>query len=205
MTMPPSPPPEEPAEPRKDDYPVDKLEREAIGLPPLSDDEHKRVEPPQLVRLAVALWLVAALTLVIGFGLMVGNTDAIADAQVEAWEEAVRAEDPQTQRDITPEQIRDGAPGLVWLFAIGGVMLALLLAVFAYRAREGTRSARSVLAALTALVAVFVLFMPAEYVNFAHWVALVLAVGALVGLFVPQAGDYFPKLPVTRKRWRDYS
>lgn len=199
------PPPDEPAEPRKDDYPVDKLEREALGLPPLSDDDHKRVQPPQLVRLAVALWLVAALALVVGFALMVANTDAIADAQVEAWEEAIRADDPQTDRDITPEQIRTGAPGLVWLLAIGGVMLALLVAVFAYRAREGTRSARSVLAALTALVAVFVLFMPAEYVNFAHWVALVLAVAALVGLFLPQASGYFPKLPVTRKRWRDYT
>lgn len=203
MTQP--PPSDEPAEPSKDEYPVDKLEREALGLPPLSDDDHKRVEPPQLVRLAVALWLVAALVLTVGFALMVGNTDAIADAQVEAWEEAVRADDPQTDRKITPEQIRSGAPGLVWLLAIGGVMLALLLAVFAYRAREGTRSARSVLAALTALVAVFVLFMPTEYVNFAHWVALVLAVAALVGLFLPQANEYFPKLPVTRKRWRDYT
>lgn len=196
---------EGPDDAKRAEYPVDPLEREAVGLPPLEDYERKPVNPPQLVQASVLLWVAAAVALVVGFVLMILNIDEIADAQVEAWEQAIRAGDPQTDRDITPEQIRSGTPGFVWLLAFGGVMLALLIAVFAYRAREGTRSARTVLLALTALVAVFVVFMPGEYVNLVHWAGLVVAVVALVTLFLPQVNEYFPKLPVTRRRWRDYS
>lgn len=192
-------------EPRPDDYPVDKLEREAVGLPPLEDHERKPIDPPREVRLSLLLWGASALALVAGFVLMITNVDEIAAANVASYEAAVRANDPIMRTDITSADVKGGASGLVWLLGVGGIMLAVLVVLFAYRAREGTRSARSVLIALTVLVLAFAVFMPPVYVNFAHWASVVLAVAALVPLFLPQVSEYFPKLPVTRKRWRDYT
>lgn len=207
MTEPPEHP--ERPEPRPDDYPVEKLERESVGLPPLSDDfERKPADPPPLVRLSVLGWLAAAAVLVIGFVLMIVMIDDIADAQVEAWEQALREGDRLSQfdknvREVTAEDVRSGTPGLVWLLAVGGIMLAGLLVVFGYRVREGTRSARSVLFAITALIAAFVIVMPDYFVNYAHWAAVAIAAAALVPLFLPQVAGYFPKLPRTRRPWRE--
>ncbi|MGH3432890.1 MAG: hypothetical protein ACRDQB_08655 [Thermocrispum sp.] len=200
----PEPPPDEPPEDATSyEYPVDKFERESVGLPPLEEHGRTAVDPPREVRLSVLLWLAAAVALAAGFVLLIANVDDIAAANVASYERAVRAGDPIMRTDITAADVQAGASGLAWLLGTGGIMLAALVVIFAYRVREGTRSARSVLLALTALTAAFAVFMPAEYVNFAHWACVVLAAAALALLFLPQVSGYFPKLPVTRRRWRD--
>lgn len=201
----PEPPEEPPDEQRPMEYPVDPLERASVGLPPLEDQARMPVNPPREVRLSVLLLIGAAVALTLGFILMITDVDAIAAANVASYEEAIRVDDPIIRPDITSTDVQAGASGLVWLLGVGGVMLAILVVIFAYRVREGTRSARSVLIALVVLVLAFAVFMPAVYINFAHWASIVLAAAGLVLLFLPQVSGYFPRLPVTRKRWRDYT
>lgn len=205
MTGPSRPePPEEPSDDARPlEYPVDRLEREAVGLPPLESAE--RPEPPREVRLSVYGLLAAAAALALAFVLMIADVDGIAEANLAAYDAAVKAGDPIMRPDITPADVKAGAAGLAWLLGVGGIMTAALVVLFAYRVREGTRSARSVLIALLVLVLAFAVLMPSAYVNFAHWAAVLLAAVALVPLFLPQVSGYFPKLPVTRKRWRDYT
>lgn len=186
-----------------DHYPVDPLEREAAGLPPLSDDSRERPDPPQEVRFSVMLWALSAGLLVLASALMIIGMDEIIAGNVAAYEEGMRLGDKIVKnRDISAADVKSGTPGLVWLLAVGATMLAVLLLVFAFRAREGTRSARSVLIALTLLMLAFAIFMPEYFVNFAHWAAIAVAVAALVPLFLPQVAGYFPRLPSVRRSWR---
>lgn len=186
-----------------DEYPVDELERAAAGLPPLSS-EPRQVEPPQLVQVSVLLWVFAAALLFLASALMIVNMDEITAGNVAAYEEGIKAGDKIVKnRDISAADVKEGTPGLVWLLAIGGAMLAVLVLVFAFRARVGTRSARAVLIALTALIAAFAVFMPEYFINYAHWASVVVAVVAIVPLFLPQVADYFPRLPTVRRSWRD--
>lgn len=197
-------PDEEPPEP-EDDYPVTDLEREAAGLPPLSADK-REINPPPLVHFSFLLWIVAAAVLAAGFVLMVGNQDEITARLLDAYEQARRAGDPTTARKgVTPANIAEGVPGLLWLFAVGAFMFAGLFVLFAYKAREGTRSARTVLIALLAAMAVFVIGMPTEFVNFLQVAGVGLGVIAAVLLFLPSVSHYFPRLPRTKRRWQDFS
>lgn len=191
---------------RNDDYPVDDLEREAHGLPPLSNDRRERPVPPGPVQLSFWLWVAAAALLVVGFVLMVGNQAEIIESLLDSYERARLAGDPVTERSgVTPENIATGVPGLLWLLAAGAVMIAGLIVLFAYKAREGTRSARSVLIALTLAVAAFAIGMPGEFVNFFHVIALGVAAVAIVLLFLPSVAAFFPRLPRVKRRWQDYS
>lgn len=188
---------------RADDYPIDDLEREAAGLPPLSGDRRDKPRPPQLVQVSFLLWITSAVLLVAGFALMLLNSEEIANKLVEAYESALRRGEPV--RDVTPEQIASGVPGLLWLLAAGGAMVAALFVLFSYKTQEGTRSARTVLFALLVLVIVFAVGMPGEFVNFLMILSIVAGGAGLIVLFLPGVGDYFPRLPRTRKRWRDFS
>lgn len=191
---------------RADEYPIDDLEREAAGLPPLSNDRRDKPRPPQLVQASFLLWITAAVLLVAGFVLMVANSDEIANKLLEAYDSAERAGDPVTRREgVTRADIVAGVPGLLWLLAAGGVMVAGLFVLFSYKTREGTRSARSVLIALLALVIAFVIGMPGEFVNLFMILSVVAGGAGIVLLFLPGVGDYFPELPRARKRWRDFS
>jgi hypothetical protein len=194
--------PEEPAAGPDYSDPVDHLEREAAGLPPLESRERPAGPPPREVTLSVVLWLAAAAATALAFILMIVDVDEIAAANVAAYERAIRAGDPIMRTDITAEDVEAGASGLAWLLGSGGVMLAILVVTFAYRVREGTRSARTVLSALTLVIAAFCAFLPVEYVNLAHWIGLALSVVAAVLLFLPAASAYLPKLPVAKRRWR---
>lgn len=191
---------------RPDDYyPVDDLEREAAGLPPLSSDK-REVNPPALVHYSFLLWILAALVLVAGFVMMVANQREITAQLLDSYEQARRAGDPiTTRKGVTPANIAEGVPGLLWLFAAGAFMFAGLFVLFAYKAREGTRSARTVLLALLTAMLVFVIGMPDEFVNFVQFIAVGIGLSALLLLFLPSVSGYFPKLPRVKRRWQDYS
>lgn len=198
--------PDETPDPAEDKYayPTDELERAAAGLPPLSSEGKRDIDPPPLVRAGVTAWLTTAAVLAIGFVLMILNMDDIAASQVDAYERGMRAGDKiVTDREITAADVHNSTPGFVWFLAFGGMTIAVLIAVFAYRAREGTRSARSVLVALAVLIAAFDFGLPSAFINFAHWAALIIAVGATVLLFLPAVDDYFARLPNTRRRWQE--
>ncbi|MPY78994.1 MAG: hypothetical protein GEV04_10955 [Actinophytocola sp.] len=187
-------------------YPVDEAERAAMGLPPLSSDRRERPDPPQLVRISVLLWLLAAGVMVAGFVLMLANQREITRELLNAYEVARRAgESIANRQGVSDADVAAGVPGLLWLLLAGSVMIAGLIGLFAYRAREGTRSARTALLLLTAMLLVFVVGMPSAFVNLLHLFALGLAAIAAVLLFLPNVSGYFPPLPKVRRRWQDYS
>lgn len=189
---------------RADDYPIDDLEREAAGLPPLSSDK-REINPPNLVHYSFLLWIAAAIALFVGFVLLLGNEAEIAASLIEANEEAVRRGEPGAGVDVTPLQIESGVSTLLGILAAGALMFSALWVLFAYKAREGTRSARTVLVALTLVLIAFVFGMPKEFVNFVQVLAVLIACAAAVLLFLPSVSGYFPRLPRTRRRWQDYS
>lgn len=194
---------EEPEPSKGGDYPIDDLEREAAGLPPLSDDLREKPKPPPLVHYASLMFGVVAALVVVGFGLLVADGPKIADELVDAFEQAKQAGDPvAAQRGVAPGDVRSGVPALLALLCAGGVMIALLILLFAYQARAGRRSARTVLAALVLIIAAFVIGMPGSFVNPVLIVAVVAGVAGLVLLFLPPVASYFPRLPRTARRWR---
>lgn len=186
--------------------PVDDLAREGAGLPPLTRDDREPVTPPRPVRVAFGVLSVAAAVLVVGFGVLVGSADAVAADLLEAYEAARRAGDVTAQqRALSPSDIESGVPGLLWMLAAGALMIAGLVVLFAYKAREGTRSARTALVVLVGIVLVFCVGMPAAFVNPVIVLAVVLGIGGLVPLYLPAVAGYFPKPPRHRRRWRDPS
>jgi len=211
VTGPDSPygPADEPEEPdrssRETEYPIDEREREAIGLPPLSSDRRDRPDPPQVVRISVLLWVAAAIVTVAGFVLMLSSQRQIVAALLNAYEVARNAGESIANRNLSEADIAAGVPGLLWSLVVGSVMIAGLIGLFAYRVREGTRSARTALLTLTLVLLVFVFGMPGVFVNLVHVIGLALAVIALVLLYLPAAAEYLPRLPSVRRRWRDPS
>ncbi|MGH3517447.1 MAG: hypothetical protein ACRDQ7_08550 [Haloechinothrix sp.] len=169
------------------------LEREAAGLPPKPRlGAAPTFTPPPPVRTSFWLWVASAVVLIAGFVLMVASEREIADALIEG----------NTDRRLTEDQIRGGLYAVLWMLAVGGAMFGVLFVLFAYKAREGTRSARSVLTALTVAVIAFqVLMWP--FMNAVLVTSLVLACVALVLMHLPSVWGYFPPLPRTVRRWRD--
>ncbi|MDV6012635.1 hypothetical protein [Haloechinothrix sp. LS1_15] len=167
-------------------------EREAAGLPPSPDSGGVPAGgPPGPVRVAFWGWVVAVALFVVGFLLLPLRRDQIVDELVEAG-----------GGQVTADEVAAGALPVLWLFAMAGIALALLMLLFAYKMREGTRSARSVLVALVLVMLAFHLALQA-FVNPVTTVALALACAATVLLYLPGVGDYFPKLPRTVRRWRE--
>jgi len=143
---------------------------------------HEPVHAPTPVNVSCGLWGVAGVLLIGGFVLTVSHQDRIvADFMASAGEQ-----------DISRAQLADGISTAVWGLLIGAVAYAGLLGLFAYKAREGTRSARSVLTGLTVVLVLsqFVLFP-----NTVTVMACVVAVVAVVLLYLPSVATHFPRVP----------
>lgn len=168
-----------------DEYP-DTRGNEARGnegeFSPDPGPHHEPVYAPTPVNVSCGLWGVASVFLIAGFALTVVRQDRIV-ADFAARDTAAA---------VSTEQLADGVTTAVWGLLIGAVAYAGLLALFAYKAREGTRSARSVLTVLTValLLAQFVLFP-----NTLTVLACGVAVVALVLLYLPSVALHFPRIP----------
>lgn len=161
-------------------------QRRARGLPPapsLPGDERPKVNPPTPVKVSFALFLVAGLVLIAGFGLTLTAKQEIIDTLVEMNNDEQR---------ISNEQIASGTTTLLWTLLFGAVVFAVLFALFAYKAREGTRSARTV---LTVLAVVLLLFQLLLFSNLVTLAAAFLALVATALLYLPTVQDYYPKVP----------
>ncbi|GAB3501333.1 hypothetical protein [Amycolatopsis cihanbeyliensis] len=161
-------------------------QRRADGLPPaprLPGDAPKEVNPPRVVNISFGLWVGSGLSMVAGYVLTLVSKDQIIEQLLE-----------QTRDDrITPADMASGTTTFLWAVLVGSIAFAALFVLFAYKAREGTRSARSV---LTVLAVVTMLF---QFVLFGHVIfatlSTLLAVAALVLMYLPSVAYYFPKLP----------
>lgn len=162
-----------PARPGKDEeYSVMPTAAEA-------DAQRSGASAPKLVHYSFWLWITAGLSAVAGAGLAFSAKDAMVDKAVE------QNKDPR----ITEQMIEQGAGTLLWSLLVGSIILAVLYALCAYKIREGNRSARTMLIVLAVITVLF------QYV-FGSMIGLLsalLAVGALVLLFLPSTRDYFPQ------------
>nr|WP_091618591.1 hypothetical protein [Amycolatopsis saalfeldensis] len=142
------------------------------------------VNPPLPVTISFWLWIAAGVVVIVGQA----YTLLIKDQLVA---ELVRQNQQGTGQKVAPDQIASGTNTLVWLLLIGGVVFAVLLGLFAWKAREGTRSARSV---LTGLAIVCVLFQIVIFYNFFTLIAAFVLLIALVLMYLPSVANYFPKV-----------
>src|SRR5699024_9331838 len=124
-------------------------------------------------------WGVAGVLLIGGFVLTGLQQDRIvADFMASSGEQ-----------DISRAQLADGISTAVWGLLIGAIAYAGLLGLFAYKAREGTRSARSV---LTGLTVVLVLAQFGLFPNAVTVLAFLVSVVAFVFLYLTRVASHLP-------------
>lgn len=149
-------------------------------MPTAAEAQQQRpgADAPKMVHYSFWLWLTAGAVAVLGAALAFPAKDAMVQNAVR------QNKDPR----ITEQMIAEGANTLLWSLLVGSVILAALYGLFAYKAREGTRSARTALIVLTVITVLFQ-FVFGSIIGL---LSAVLAMGALGLLFVPSTRDYFP-------------
>ncbi|HKN53234.1 MAG TPA: hypothetical protein VJX66_12065 [Amycolatopsis sp.] len=161
-------------------------ERRKLGRAPdpvLPGQVVPKVTPPRPVAISFWVWLAASVVIVAGQIYTVLNKQAIIDDLTKRTRE--------TGKQFDPAQLASGTTTLIWTLFVGGVVFAALLMLFAYKAREGTRSARTVLTGLAVLSVLFqLLFLQGLFAD----VSALLLVIALVLLYLPRVAEYFPKV-----------
>lgn len=160
-------------------------QRRARGLPPaprLSGDPQPTVNPPTPVKVSFLLWILAGLVLIAGYGLTLTAKQQMIDSLIEMNNDAT----------ISDDQIASGVTSLLWMLFVGGIVFAVLFWLFAYKAREGTRSARTVLTVLAALVLVFQMLLFSNLVTLG---SALLSIVAVALMYLPSVQEYYPKVP----------
>jgi hypothetical protein len=142
-----------------------------------------KAAPPRPVAVSFWLWPAGGVVLILGYVQLLAGKSAVIDRYVEGT----------TDPKITPQMIADGVTAMLWFLLVGSAVFVLLFLLFAYKAREGTRSARTVLTVLP-LVMVLLIFTFAPVLTYLTLVAVLLFVIALVLLYVPSVSGYFPKV-----------
>lgn len=166
-------------------------ERRSKGQPPsprFSGDAVAPVTPPPLVTASFWLWIVAGVVLIGGQVYSLTVKQQIIDELIKG---AAETKLKPGQKPVPPDMIASGTGTLLWMLFIGAVVFALLIGLFAYKMREGTRSARTVLTVLTVII---VAFQIAIFYNLFSIVAAVVTVIAISLVHLPGAAGYFPKV-----------
>lgn len=90
------------------------------------------------------------------------------------------------------EQVASGTTTFLVVVLIGAVSFAILYVLFAYKARQGTRSARTVLTVFFAIALVFQFTLGLFQLVLAL-LAMLVALIALILMYLPGVRPYFPK------------
>ncbi|GHE97972.1 hypothetical protein GCM10017786_33550 [Amycolatopsis deserti] len=160
-------------------------ERRAQGLPPapsLPGDEVERPDPPKPVQVSVWLWVACGVLFVLGYLLLFLGRQVTIDRLVR--------ENPNPQ--ITPDRISDGLTVLFAVLLVGSVSFAALYVLFAWKARQGTRSARTILTVLIAITLIFQILL--GFYTTVTLIATLLGLVALALMYIPSVQPYFPKV-----------
>ncbi|WIX80156.1 hypothetical protein QRX50_05025 [Amycolatopsis carbonis] len=144
--------------------------------------EPPKEQAPGPVRAAFILTIVASLVLLIGQVVTIFFKQQLVD-------QAVKATPPGRKLDLA--QLESNATTLVWALFVGALCFGIIMVLFAYKAREGTRSARTVVTMLALLGLVFQLGLVRSVFSVVSSLLLVILV---VLLYLPSTKDFFPKV-----------
>jgi len=132
---------------------------------------------PTPVRYSLVVWITAGACGVINAIILLSNKQDLIDTWIRTKE-----------RDITNEQIAQGANTLLWTFMVAAVVFAALFTLFAYKAQDGIRRARLMLTMLCLITVLFYfLIQPTPF----GLMAALLAAVATVLLYLPSSNTYF--------------
>ncbi|TCO65232.1 hypothetical protein [Actinocrispum wychmicini] len=135
-------------------------------------------DAPPVVRYSFWTWIFAGAVGLIDAVLLWSVKNALVD-------QAIRQ---NTNSTVSADQIRSGADNLVWFVTITAVVFAVAYAFFAYRARDGIRSARTTLL----VVGVFHLLLSMLVtVSYLVLFSVLLSIVGMVLLYLPTARAYF--------------
>lgn len=159
-------------------------ERRAKGLPrapSLPGQTPAPANPPTPVRISFWLWVTSGAVFVAGYLILFLARGRIVDQLVKN----------NTGKSVSVDQLTKGTTVLLAVFLAGAVCFAVLYVLFAYKARQGTRSARAVLTALVAINLVFQVVL--QVASVVTLLATLIALIALALLYLPNVAAYFPK------------
>ncbi|GAB3350782.1 hypothetical protein [Amycolatopsis echigonensis] len=154
--------------------------------PMLPGESAPKARPPMQVHVAFVLAIVGAVIVVAGQVVVLAFKQQLVDHAVEQLR--------KSGQKVDVAQLQTNANTLVWAMLIGALCFGALLVLFAWKAREGTRSARSIATLLAVLGIVFELGANRSVFALAASLALVVM---LILLYLPKVADYFPKVGKT--------
>ena len=159
-------------------------ERRSEGLSPKA---HPAGEPspgsfaPILVKISFWLWVAGVTVLLLTHIIFLIIQDRFVDAAVSR----------NTDARFTDQQVTASTIFALWIAFVASVVFGALIVLFAYKAREGTRSARNVLVVLAVLTTLFyALLFDSQYAILAVLLFLI----ALLLMYLPSVQAYFPKV-----------
>lgn len=135
--------------------------------------------PPRTLRFSFYFFTGAGLIWLLGMVMAFVNKQNIIDASVKANENP----------DLTPQEIANALNQLLWVLTIAALAFTAFLALFGYKATEGTRRARTLVTIFASMLVIFHLLL------FQTQPGVLSAMFALVGLALlwsRSARKYFP-------------
>ncbi|WP_208024512.1 hypothetical protein [Amycolatopsis pithecellobii] len=138
--------------------------------------------PPKAVQVSFWLWVASGIVFLAGYVILFLNRNQLVAQIIKTT----------TDPAATPDRIRSGATQALVIALVGAVCLTALTLLFAWKARQGTRSARTVLVVLTVISLLAQIGLGLG--------SLITLLGTLVGLvalllmFLPKSTTYFPKV-----------
>lgn len=122
--------------------------------------------PPRTLKFSFYFFVASGLVWLISGIIFLINKQVIIDAQVES----------NDRRDISAEQIASAVNQLLWFYLVIALVFTVFLALFGWKATEGTRRARTLVTIFSAIMVIFHLLL------FSTQFGILSALLALVGL-----------------------
>lgn len=102
-----------------------------------------------------------------------------------------------TNKDVTAEQISTAVNQVLWLALVLSITFAVFMALFGYKATEGTRRARTLVTIFGTIVVLFHLLLNGTLIGL---LSAFLGLAALALLYSPTARAYFPPREKVERR-----
>jgi hypothetical protein len=167
----------EKAPPIPADEPVMPTAREAAAR---AQAKRRFEEPaPRTLRISFYFFVVAGVIWLASMVISLIYKQDIIDAQVDASKDT----------DLTPDQIANGVTQILWIVTIAALTFTVFLALFGYKATEGTRRARTLVTIVATVLVLFHLLLNGTPPGI---LSAMFAIVGLALLWSPSARRYFP-------------